>query len=236
MATHTHHGPAKRLLIVPTILVIALIGGLEVFRELAPPPVDPAASVLERAPETLDLDDRTCSRGDRDDTDAREVETQLDRSGRVTSGMVVACPAAFDGREVTYVGELVGDVLQRDGGAWVLVNDDAYALEVGPLPTHDDHRGTNSGLSVWLPDDVLPEGPVLGRPEQRGDVVSVRGRIVRTDPADGGGLTLRASSLEVLAPGTTVPQPVDVRQAVLAAVALTVAAALWAARRRARTL
>jgi hypothetical protein len=67
---------------------------------------------------------------------------------------VTSCPAAYDGHRVTYVGELVGDLLRREGGAWVLVNDDDYALRVGPLPAHPELRGTNSGLSVWLPDPL----------------------------------------------------------------------------------
>ena len=57
-------------------------------------------------------------------------------------------------------------------GAWVLVNDDAYALDVGPLQGHSQFRGGNSGLSVWLP-APLPElrsrrtGPARHRDRHR---------------------------------------------------------------------
>lgn len=142
-----------------------------------------------------------------------ELPTPL---GRVTSGEVVACPAAFDGHAVIYAGEVIGDVLHRDGGAWVLVNDDDYALEVGPLDSHGEFRGTNSGLSVWLEGDLahLVERP--GGPRWRGDVLLLRGVVRRADPADGGGLTLRAFEAEVLAPAVPLSRPVNRPQAIAA--------------------
>lgn len=148
--------------------------------------------------------------------------------GRALSGEVLACPFDFDGLLVTYVGEVVGDILARDGGSWLLVNDDAYALEDGPLTAGGTPRGTNSGLTVWLPDplDDLVDEP--GRAEVRGDVLMVTGRIHRTDPADGGGLTIRAEEAEVLAEAVAVEAPVHWRQVGAAGVLAVLALAmLW---------
>lgn len=155
-------------------------------------------------------------------------------AGRVTASAVLACPVAFDGARVTYVGEVVGDLLRRDGGAWALVNDDAYALEVGPLPAHRSRSGLNSGLSVWLPASAVEGIGVPGRAGRRGAVIEVVGTVLRTDPTDGGGLTLRAESVRVLAPGVDVEEPLDRPQAIAAALVLALAAGLRVARLRGR--
>jgi hypothetical protein len=62
-----------------------------------------------------------------------------------------------------------------------------------------------------------------GGSDWRGDVLRVRGVVRRTDPADGGGLTLRAFDGSVLAPAVPLSRPVNRPQAVTAAV-LAVAA------------
>lgn len=152
---------------------------------------------------------------------------------RVTSGTVLRCPAAMDGARVTYVGEVVGDVLRRRDGAWLLLNDDAYALSTGPLPAHGTLAGTNTGLPVWVPEGLLGDLSEPGRPGRRGDVVAVTGRIVRVDPEDAGGLTLRAESLRVVAPGVDVPEPLDVPRLVLAVVLVGLAGVVRLRRRSA---
>lgn len=143
---------------------------------------------------------------------------------RIDSTIAVECPDQLDGRGVLYVGEVVGDVLDRADGSWVQVNDDPYALTFGPLPVAGEQAGTNSGLAVWLPDplddDVLP-----GRARQRGTVLAVTGAFHRADPRDGGGTTIRADAIEVLHPGE--PLQVDLELAPVAvAVALLAAAAV----------
>lgn len=229
MATHHHHRPAKRLLIVPALLFAGIVATVIVVAGVAGRPVDPLPQLDALPPIAGDVE--ICDRGRRG---TEVAAAPLARPGaRVTSAMVVACPAAFDGLRVRYAGELVGDLLHRDGGAWVLVNDDEYALRYGPLPIHREYRGTNSGLSVWLPTELLGEVNGLGRPNQRGDVVVLDGHIRRTDPDDGGGLTLRADKLQVLQPAHAVEAPFDRPQAILAGASLIAAALLWAGRRRA---
>lgn len=226
------HLPTRRLLIVPGAVLALLVIGLHLLVAVDQGEPDPALDVsVGLAPTALD-EPRRCSRGDTDDI-VEEVRAAATADTRVTSEIVHACPRAFDGQHVRYVGELVGDLLHRDGGAWVLVNDDDYALQVGPLSAHRDHRGTNSGLTVWLPDEVLGEVTGLGRPDVRGDVVEVLGSIVRSDPADGGGLTLRADTLEVLQPATRVGDPLDVGSLALALAAALLGFSLWGVRRRA---
>lgn len=227
-------GPTKRLLVLPALLVAGVLVVVHAVEAVAPAPVvpNPGVSVRAELPPLAGDETRTCARG-RDGAEVDDVRSQLDLRGRVTSTMVLGCPAAFDGLEVRYVGEVVGDVLERRGGAWVLVNDDEYALDVGPLPAHGAHRGTNAGLTVWLPAEAVEQISGLGRPNQRGDVIEVRGRLLRTDPADGGGLTIRAEEVEVVAAAVRVAEPLHVAQLWLAVVAVVVAAGVWGLRRRA---
>jgi len=176
--------------------------------------------------------------GGADVLDCEELEREgpvaaTDGTRRAPSGAVLECPFAFDGLRVRYVGEVVGDVLQRDGGSWVLLNDDDYALRTGPLGAGGEAAGTNSGLSVWLPDPLDELATVPGRAGVRGDVLDVVATVQRADPADGGGLTLRVDDATLLAPAVELEDPVHWRQ-VGAAVALGLLALGLTLRDRAR--
>ncbi|MFU8841013.1 MAG: hypothetical protein ACNA8R_09860 [Nitriliruptoraceae bacterium] len=218
-----------RLTLLPVLLVAAVLATVAVIADLAPDREPPAVELA--LPPVVELDMAGCAR-DHDGSGLldRPVETA---GRRVTSELVVSCPSRFDGRRVTYVGEVVGDLLRREGGAWVLVNDDDYALEVGPLPGHRDRRGTNSGMTVWLPDPLPEQLTGLGRPGVWGDVVELTGTIRRTDPDDGGGLTLRADQLTVRQPARPVDDPLRTPQLVLAVLAALAAIGAGAVRRHA---
>ena len=210
--------------------VITVIAVVKVVRETAPEvTLEPVA---EAAPDPADV--VTCERTLPNAPETLEQIAEVDPVGRVTSSDVIECPDAFDRQVVTYVGEVVGDVLQRDEGAWLLVNDDAYALEVGPLQGHSQFEGGNSGLSVWLPrplPDLTPGGA-----DRRGTVIAVDGVIQRTDPRDGGGLTLTALSADstsIIAEAQAVDRPVHRGQAVMAGIFALVAAAIVLTERRA---
>lgn len=164
--------------------------------------------------------------------DADPAPAEAAPAGRVTSTELIECPDRFDGRTVTYTGEVIGDVLERDGGAWVLMNDDAYALEAGPIPAGGELQGYNSGVSVWLPDPLpeLIEQP--GDPGWRGDVLRIEGVVHRADPADGGGLTIRATDAELVAEAARIERPLHRTQAVVAAALAVIALGVVAWERR----
>jgi hypothetical protein len=224
--------PTKRLLLVPLAILVVVVAGTEYLARTAPgamiDPIDAAD-----LPEVVQVD-RSCQRGD-EPADIATVADAVTLEGRVTSEAVVDCPQAYDGQLVRFVGEAVGDVKRRRDGAWLLVNDDDYALEVGPVAAAREGRGFNSGLNVWLTHDQLATIELTGGPRARGDIVEVVGEIRRTDPEDGGGLTLRAQQLEVLTPGATFRPPLHVVQAVVAGVlVLLTGLSLLAVRRHRR--
>ncbi len=230
----------------PLLAVLVLLG-LLFFTTTSLERSAPVAPLADRAIPQLDglqeplLDEPLrCSRAD-ERAGIAELREQVRPEGRLTSSIVHACPRLLDGRDVTYIGEVVGDVLRRPGGAWVLVNDDAYALEVGPIGPHRDQRGFNSGLAVWLPDGQHEQLGAPGRHGRRGDVVRIEGVLHRADTADGGGITVRATQLEVLAPSTPVNEPLNLPLVIAAAVAALAALGAWGwdrhrSRGRARSL
>lgn len=223
-----------RVRVLATAAAVLLLAVL-IAQLRATAPHEPAEFLAPAAPTPDDPRLLTCERSlaDRPTTPEGASAGEVEPVGRISSSQVLECPQAFDGAFVTYVGEVVGDVLRRRGGAWVLMNDDAYALEVGPLPAHTELRGYNSGLAVWLDGDLADLADQPGGPRWRGDVLEVRGRLHRSDPADGGGLTLRASSGEVLVEAQRARVPLRTGQAVAAVVLAAIAVAVVVAERRA---
>ncbi|MTV26570.1 hypothetical protein FTX61_14270 [Nitriliruptoraceae bacterium ZYF776] len=221
------------------VLAVLVLAGLLAGTELllrAKPTLEVSELQVDGVP-ALDAPatDGACRRGV-DDEPHTDPMRPFRPGGRVSADQIHACPQAYDGHRVRYAGEAVGDLLRRDGGAWVQVNDDDYALQVGPLGRHEELRGFNTGIPVWLPDPLPDVVGDVGRPGRRGDVLLIDGVVRRADPDDGGSLTLRADRVEVLAPAVDTPEPLHTVQAIVAAV-LAVAAAgalLWARRTRAR--
>lgn len=204
--------------VVPVLAVVLVGVTIQMVRDT--PQGAPLSAVGAGAPDPGSPELLTCERTLPGGAETKEQIDRIDPVGRARSSEVKECPAAFDGQVVEYVGEVIGAVLRRDGGAWALVNDDDYALEVGPLSAgHRNFSGYNTGLSVWFP-DPLPN-LVPGRSDRRGTIIRTRGVVRRSDPADGGGLTLRAltpTSTTIVADDQAVVRPLDRTQALLAAV------------------
>lgn len=226
--------PHMRWPVLGVLLVLGLLLVLTSVLERAAPRLATSATAVADLPEpVLDAPVR-CARAD-DPERLEDVRTHLRPDGRLTSAIATACPQLLDGRTVTFVGEVVGDVLGRPGGAWVQLNDDDYALEIGPFGPHRERRGFSGGLAVWLPDGLHEGLGEPGRHGRRGDVVLVEGTFLRADPDDGGGLSVRARSLEVLARSVPVEEPLNTPLVLAATVAAVLATAAWGwARRRGR--
>lgn len=231
--TEHRRGHTRWLMVIPLTLLTLIVVGVVALEAAAPQADELIGSIEELPPVAVRDAARTCTRSD-EATTAEIREEHQNAEGRVTADQIYACPQAFDRLEVVYAGEVVGELLPRRGGAWAQVNDDAYALEVGPLVGHRELDGFNTGMSVWLPDGLHERVDAVGRARQRGTVIAIRGTALRADPEDGGGVTIRASELEVLAPSMTVDDPLHLLQAVVAGIlaALAIGAAVWARRSR----
>jgi hypothetical protein len=229
---------ALALLILPVIVLAIIFTGV-IWLENAAPRGDPDLELrVDGLPiPALGGEPTRCVRSSATEDRVGDVRARVLDGDRITSALVYECPSAFEGRELMYVGEVVGHLLEREGGAWVQVNDDDYALRTGPLPSHETFQGPNSSLAVWLPAPLTADLTGFGGPGRRGDVVQLTGTIVRTDQEDGGGLTFRATQLRVLAPSVALEPALHVPQAIAALLASLVggAAAMGLHRFRRRT-
>jgi hypothetical protein len=162
--TPRRRGRTRWLLVAVVVGLVAIVGGV-VALEATAPQIDPTTVDVEVTdlPPVAVTEAPMCTRGRLDELTIDELRADLPPGGRVRSEQVYRCPTAWDGLTVTFVGEVVGEVLPRRGGAWVQVNDDAYALEVGPLVGHRNREGSNTGMSVWLPDGLHEQIANVGR-------------------------------------------------------------------------
>jgi hypothetical protein len=142
----------------------------------------------------------------------------------VVADELIECPAMFDGVTVSYRGEAVRAVLARGARSWVHLNDDPYALELGPLYDHRTAVGGNSGIPVSIPTTVADTIAYVGGPRHRGDILEVTGVFHRADPRDGGGPAIQADAATITQVGRPVRRSVDnarlLTAAVIAAIAL----------------
>ncbi len=149
----------------------------------------------------------------------------------VTSNQLYDCPETYDRRAVSYRGEVVGAVLRRGGNAWVHLNDDPYAGDVGPLPAHRDFRGGNAGVGVFIPGSLADTITVIGGPQTRGDVLEVVGEFHRVDAASGEVTIIRARDGSVVREGGALPDtPLRDRQVVAVLLGLAATAVVAAER------
>ncbi|MBC7248126.1 MAG: hypothetical protein H5T73_10155 [Actinobacteria bacterium] len=109
---------------------------------------------------------------------------------------------SYDGEEVVFRGEAVGDVMRRGEFAWVMVNDDHYSLRA--LHEAGELRGGNSGLGVWMPAEEAEKIGGLGRHGSLGDFIEVRGVFHADCGEHGGEFDIHALSVRVIEPGREV--------------------------------
>lgn len=159
----------------------------------------------------------------RDEQDDTCPDTPLPEPVVVSADDLVECPDAFDGVTVRYTGEAVRAVLHRGPRAWVHLNDDRYALELGPLYDHRTTVGGNSGVPVSIPTAVADDITHVGNARSRGATLTVTGTFRRANPDDGGGPGIHADTARITEPGRPVGRPVDQIRIVTAAIVFAAA-------------
>jgi hypothetical protein len=122
----------------------------------------------------------------------------------VSTTQLVERSRFYDGKEVVFRGEAVGDILNRGDNAWIAVNDDHYSKR--PLRRFDELKGGNSGMGIYLPRPEADKINLLGSYTTRGDMVEVRGTFFKSSVKHGGDLCIVASSLDVLEKGHSLPE------------------------------
>jgi hypothetical protein len=147
-----------------------------------------------------------------------------------TSGELVEEPKEWDGREIEFTGEAIGEAMARGEYAWLHLNDDAYYL--ANVEEGSALGGYNSGHAVWIREDLAREISVFGDYHHQGDVVRVRGRFNAACPEHGGDMDIHAEELTVLSVGHTVVDPIKPWKPTLALVLSVGAATAYSLHRR----
>lgn len=139
-------------------------------------------------------------------------------------------PKKYDGTEVTFTGEAIGEAMVRGDYAWLHLNDDAYYLK--NVEEGADLGGYNTGMPIWLPAADAANVSVFGSYKYEGDVVTVKGTFHAACPEHGGDMDIHATSLVVDTPGRRAADPVKPWKLVLAIALTLLAAGLWLAERK----
>lgn len=90
---------------------------------------------------------------------------------------------AYDGQEIVYSGEVIGDILDAGDHVWLNVSD-----------------GSNA-IGVWTERNLAREIQVAGRYAQHGDTVRVTGVFLRACPEHGGDSDIHAKSVTLVQRG-----------------------------------
>lgn len=148
------------------------------------------------------------------------------------SASLVENAKAWDGRQVAFTGEAIGERMARGSMAWIHLNDDAYMdrnIEEGA-----ELGGYNSGHAVWLPAELAGRISFFGDYKHQGDVVRVEGVFNAACSEHGGDMDIHAGSLVVVMPGHAVPHVLSRARLAVAGVLFALAGALFYARILAR--
>jgi len=106
----------------------------------------------------------------------------------LSSSELIKNAKEYDGKLITYTGEVIGDVMLRGEFAWVNIND-----------------GDNA-LGVWMGASLAKEIKFVGNYKSRGDSLEITGIFHRACPEHGGDLDIHAQALRKLTNGRIVTQ------------------------------
>lgn len=142
-----------------------------------------------------------------------------------SSAELVESPKEFDGEEVTFRGEAIGEAMVRGDMAWIHINDDAYYVK--NVEEGAELGGYNTGMAVWVPSKLTEDIEYFGDYKHEGDIVEVEGTYNAACAEHGGDTDIHASALEVIEAGHTVDDPIHPEKVVWAVVLGLIALALY---------
>ena len=122
----------------------------------------------------------------------------------VSSANLINSAKQYDGKEIVYRGEVIGDVMIRGKFAWINVND------------------TKNAIGVWLPADLAKKVSYAGSYKTKGDIVEAKGKFNRACLEHGGDLDIHANSLQIIEKGANVAEVISPRKITTAIVFLVI--------------
>ena len=116
-------------------------------------------------------------------------------AGSLSSTDLINSAKEYDGRVVTYEGEVIGDIMMRGEYAWINVNDNVNAI------------------GIWMPKELAKNIAYKGTYNIKGDVIEVTGAFHRSCKQHGGDLDIHAESMVKLKDGYSIPEAMDLTKA-----------------------
>ncbi len=113
----------------------------------------------------------------------------------VSSTELINNAKQYDGKIITYKGEVIGDVMIRGEYAWLHVNDGIIAI------------------GIWAPKTMIQDIRYAGDYHKKGDIVEVSGTFHRSCLEHGGDLDIHASEIKKITSGNSVIQPISRKKA-----------------------
>jgi hypothetical protein len=133
----------------------------------------------------------------------------------VSSADLVEKCRFYNNKQVSFQGEVIGDVMIRGENAWINVNDDIYASRAN-VEEGSGLQGYNSGQSIWCNASEVDSIRYTGNYRNSGDIVLIEGVFHRACPEHGGDMDIHASQVELIERGHPVAHILDLRKAWIA--------------------
>lgn len=115
----------------------------------------------------------------------------------IDSTTLINNAAKFDGKEVEFQGEAIGEIMKRGNFAWVNVYD-----------------GQNA-IGIFMPYNEVKKIKVLGKYLVKGDMLNIKGTFNRACKVHGGDLDIHAKKVEIVKKGYKIDQPTNNLKAIL---------------------
>ena len=109
----------------------------------------------------------------------------------VSSAELINNAKQYDGKEVMYKGEVIGDIMARKEFVWINVND-----------------GVNA-IGIWLKKDLAKDIFYTGGYKSRGDIVEVKGILHRACLEHGGDLDIHIEELSKIDSGMVITEKIN---------------------------
>ncbi len=134
---------------------------------------------------------------------------QLVYSQSLNSNELISQTKQYDGKSITYSGEVIGDVMNRGEFAWVNIND-----------------GDNA-IGVWMSAALAKAINFTGAYKFQGDVVEITGVFHHACLEHGGDLDIHAQTLRKIAGGKMIGHKFDSSKAKLILILLGALFLVW---------
>lgn len=126
----------------------------------------------------------------------------------VTSDELINNAKEFDGKQVAFTGEVIGDIMKRGDYAWINVSD-----------------GSNA-IGIFVPYQETKKIHYTGSYKYKGDTITVTGTFHRACAQHGGDMDIHSDAVQIVKKGYKVQLPVNSSKIYTAAGLLLVSALL----------